>query len=93
MKTKINLFVIAAIMLCSFHSCFAKGIEIAAQNYSEQNAVQMVIQGDTSLKKTESAYYYTCSMHPEIHLDQPGNCPKCGMELEKVQEGKTKKKE
>ena len=24
---------------------------------------------------------YTCSMHPEIHADKPGNCPKCGMKL------------
>ncbi len=25
---------------------------------------------------------YTCPMHPEIILDQPGSCPKCGMFLE-----------
>ncbi len=24
---------------------------------------------------------YTCPMHPEIHSDKPGNCPKCGMKL------------
>ncbi|HMI65633.1 MAG TPA: efflux RND transporter periplasmic adaptor subunit [Cyclobacteriaceae bacterium] len=24
---------------------------------------------------------YTCSMHPQIVLDQPGKCPICGMEL------------
>src|SRR5690554_1902115 len=22
--------------------------------------------------------YYTCPMHPEIHEDNPGKCPKCG---------------
>src|SRR3972149_7235764 len=22
--------------------------------------------------------YYTCPMHPEIHQDKPGKCPKCG---------------
>jgi len=27
--------------------------------------------------------FYTCPMHPEIHQDHPGNCPKCGMALEK----------
>ncbi len=26
---------------------------------------------------------YTCPMHPEIHADNPGNCPKCGMPLVK----------
>ncbi|MGC2354288.1 MAG: heavy metal-binding domain-containing protein, partial [Candidatus Udaeobacter sp.] len=24
---------------------------------------------------------YTCSMHPEVVTDHPGNCPKCGMQL------------
>ncbi|MFV1981981.1 MAG: heavy metal-binding domain-containing protein, partial [Thiohalomonadales bacterium] len=24
---------------------------------------------------------YTCSMHPEIVQDEPGSCPKCGMDL------------
>lgn len=27
--------------------------------------------------------FYTCSMHPEIHQRASGNCPKCGMSLEK----------
>ena len=25
---------------------------------------------------------YTCPMHPEVHQDHSGNCPKCGMALE-----------
>jgi len=29
--------------------------------------------------------YYTCSMHPQIHEDEPGDCPICGMDLIKVQ--------
>lgn len=27
---------------------------------------------------------YTCPMHPEIHKEGPGDCPKCGMSLEPV---------
>src|SRR5690349_11600755 len=27
------------------------------------------------------AVTYTCPMHPEIHANKPGNCPKCGMKL------------
>ena len=27
---------------------------------------------------------YTCSMHPEVRQNGPGNCPKCGMTLEPV---------
>ena len=26
---------------------------------------------------------YTCPMHPEITEQKPGDCPKCGMSLEK----------
>lgn len=30
-----------------------------------------------------AAAVYTCSMHPEVQSDAPGQCPKCGMFLEK----------
>jgi Cu(I)/Ag(I) efflux system membrane fusion protein len=29
--------------------------------------------------------YYTCSMHPQVHEEHPGNCPICGMKLIKVE--------
>lgn len=32
-----------------------------------------------------TAVKYTCSMHPEVVQDKPGNCPKCGMALVKKQ--------
>ena len=28
-----------------------------------------------------TAVVYTCSMHPEVKMDKPGKCPKCGMTL------------
>ncbi|MHB1177330.1 MAG: efflux RND transporter periplasmic adaptor subunit [Daejeonella sp.] len=28
--------------------------------------------------------YYTCSMHPQVMKDKPGNCPICGMKLIQV---------
>lgn len=34
-------------------------------------------------QQSDQQFYYTCSMHPEIHTDKPGKCPKCGMELVK----------
>ena len=30
-----------------------------------------------------SKVIYTCPMHPEVQQSKPGNCPKCGMTLEK----------
>jgi len=29
---------------------------------------------------------YTCPMHPEVKEDKPGVCPKCGMQLEVINE-------
>ncbi|HHC78912.1 MAG TPA: efflux RND transporter periplasmic adaptor subunit [Flavobacteriia bacterium] len=45
--------------------------------------------GSTSSKGEEEHNYvqdketglWTCSMHPQIKMDKPGNCPICGMEL------------
>jgi Cu(I)/Ag(I) efflux system membrane fusion protein len=33
----------------------------------------------------KTSFYYTCSMHPQVHEDHPGNCPICGMKLIKVE--------
>ncbi|MGE5145457.1 MAG: copper-transporting P-type ATPase [Candidatus Eiseniibacteriota bacterium] len=34
--------------------------------------------------KAAGAATYTCAMHPEISQDKPGDCPKCGMTLERT---------
>lgn len=36
-----------------------------------------------NMSDTEEKVLYTCSMHPEIIRDKPGNCPICGMKLVK----------
>ncbi|HEY9197496.1 MAG TPA: efflux RND transporter periplasmic adaptor subunit, partial [Mucilaginibacter sp.] len=33
----------------------------------------------------KNQFYYTCSMHPQVHEDHPGNCPICGMKLIKAE--------
>ncbi len=42
-------------------------------------------QKDTSEQSTnqpaQKTVQYTCSMHPEVVQDKPGDCPKCGMKL------------
>jgi len=39
---------------------------------------------NVEVKLTEKAEY-TCTMHPEVRSDKPGNCPKCGMALVKME--------
>ena len=34
-----------------------------------------------SSEKVTAKTIYTCPMHPEIHAEKPGDCPKCGMKL------------
>jgi len=43
-------------------------------------------QEQHKIVKVANKSYYTCSMHPQIHEDHPGDCPICGMELIKVKE-------
>ena len=46
----------------------------------------------TSHQKMTTAKKYTCTMHPEVVMDKPGKCPKCGMKLVAVKNKKTSKK-
>jgi len=34
-----------------------------------------------SIEKVSNATIWTCAMHPQIRMDQPGKCPICGMDL------------
>ena len=36
---------------------------------------------DAASATTQAATTWTCSMHPQIHLPNPGQCPICGMDL------------
>lgn len=38
----------------------------------------------------KSQVKYICPMHPDVVLDRPGRCPKCGMDLVEVQKSKIK---
>ena len=44
------------------------------------------------VKKAVKALY-TCPMHPEVTSDKPGKCPKCGMDLVKVEKKSSGKKQ
>jgi len=38
----------------------------------------------TGEAKAAPGTIYTCPMHPEVKMDKPGDCPKCGMKLQPV---------
>lgn len=40
-------------------------------------------------KEEAKVEFWTCSMHPQIRLPKPGQCPICGMDLIPVSSGKT----
>lgn len=40
-------------------------------------------QTDSTQHEHMAKVAYTCTMHPEVVQDEPGKCPKCGMELVK----------
>lgn len=70
MKTSLNFIAVAVTALAL--ACSACGPR-------EQKAPETV-QSTTSEK-----VLYTCPMHPEVRSDKPGKCPKCGMDLKKVE--------
>jgi Cu(I)/Ag(I) efflux system membrane fusion protein len=39
------------------------------------------VTNSSEMENAEMHMYYTCTMHPQIHEEQPGKCPICGMEL------------
>jgi Cu(I)/Ag(I) efflux system membrane fusion protein len=52
---------------------------IVFSSCSDSAPKNSVSESNTNEKAT-----YTCTMHPEIKRDKPGKCPKCGMELVKM---------
>lgn len=56
---------------------------IGMVNMSRFDKELKIAEQDTTASKDSTKINYTCSMHPEILSDKPGNCPKCGMELMK----------
>ncbi len=90
MNRKIILFgavvVLLIIVMLFFWNPFRSASSSGAENgagVAEQTAGQSG-EGETQL--------WTCGMHPEVILDQPGQCPKCGMNLVPVKKKETAEK-
>lgn len=53
---------------------------------SEQAGTEKTEPADTTSNNMMAKAQYTCTMHPEVVKDEPGKCPKCGMELVKKED-------
>jgi len=49
-------------------------------------------QADNHEHGNDKATIWTCSMHPQIKMDKPGDCPICGMELIPLEETSNEEK-
>lgn len=85
MKQKITILIIGISLLFVFTGCMgvshlAHSTDAQGTNAMETNDTNQPIQNNQGSIQGASKVY-TCSMHPEVISEQPGNCPKCGMEL------------
>jgi hypothetical protein len=64
----------------------------SAQSHNHKHS-KMQMKSDTSLVKDTAQVIekdkYTCLMHPDVILNKPGKCPKCGMTLVKMKPSST----
>jgi Cu+-exporting ATPase len=65
----------------TFYFCSEHCRNVFLREKSPQQPTSPAASAD-SLSCCPSPSVYTCPMHPEVHEDRPGACPKCGMALE-----------
>ncbi len=73
MNTIISKFVFATVVLLSL-ALFSCGSESGNQQKAQRADQQ------------EQTQLWTCPMHPEVIKEEPGECPKCGMDLVRVKQ-------
>jgi heavy metal-binding protein len=59
----------------------ATGEETAVGHRLSAVSRDMTAPSPTAGGRQPTAKTYTCPMHSEVRMDQPGECPKCGMKL------------
>ncbi|MBU6121241.1 heavy metal-binding domain-containing protein [Hymenobacter siberiensis] len=82
---KFLTYTLALASLTFATSCSDKNqnhMETGNQNHMENGAMNgTTMMADSTATPAGTATVYTCPMHPEVVASQPGQCPKCGMDL------------
>jgi len=82
MKT---VFFIACMLSASVFAFSQDMKDMPGMKMEKPKAVKNPVTKKVQSSNTQKVIY-TCVMHPEVKMDKPGNCPKCGMKLVKKTE-------
>ena len=83
MKYILTLVVLVALVI-GLSSC--QQTNTKNDKNSNKSDVQKTQAKEENKSKNEEKQLWTCGMHPEVLLDHPGQCPKCGMDLVPVKQ-------
>ena len=87
MKKLIFLLAVTPVLMInacnnSTASSEASGATTASKDSPKKDSVAFQALDTTKLAKGTA--FYQCSMHADITSDKPGDCPTCGMKLDKM---------
>ena len=75
MRKLITVFSLALFLFSAVTAC--------QQSKDKSEQTESAHEMDSAEHEQMAKVQYTCTMHPEVVRDEPGKCPKCGMELVK----------
>ena len=83
---QITLLVVAALLGAAVTLSVTELLGVSHILSSSQKS--RATSGESKSDASESdESFYTCSMHPQVHKEEPGSCPICGMPLVKKTKG------
>ena len=85
MKRRIIFVTISISIFFAFTGCMGVSHLAHTTGVHAENTIRTNDTIEANLNNQETVQVtskiYTCPMHPEVFSEQPGICPKCGMEL------------